>query len=526
MNPELSDSPPAIASSAADKSGTAVGGALEALLLLAAEPMSVTDLAQAVAVPEAEVAEALVELAAFYDETGRGFELRELGGGWRYYTRDEYADLVTAYVLEGQQSKLSVAALETLAVIAYRQPISRGRVSAIRGVNVDGVIRTLLARGLIEEAGHDVESGAVVFATTSYFLERMGLRTLDELPPLAPHLPGVEELEAELGQLAEVTRGRPVEAGRAGSRRPLVRIPEGGEVGETGPVNESDDIQPEHVEGQRLQKVLAAAGLASRRASEVLISEGRVEVNGRVVTEQGRRVDPDSDVIRVDGSRIPPPRRHLYLVLNKPRGVVSTLDDPQGRRTVNDLLDGLRTGKQSRLFHVGRLDTDTEGLLLLTNDGDFAQRMTHPSFAVPKTYLAEVDRRGHAAGAEAAAAGRHARRRAGAAGLGEGRLDRRRPQSGQDHVARGPEPHRAPYHGGGRSSGPAAVPDRDRTGAARDSSDRGGPGADPGRAGRPARPHRRLTAVGDQTRGGSWTVASMVWRPSTAWPAPQAGRVG
>jgi 23S rRNA pseudouridine2605 synthase len=146
----------------------------------------------------------------------------------------------------------------------------------------------------------------------------------------------------------------------------------------------------EAVEGQRLQKVLAAAGLASRRACEVLISEGRVEVNGEVVTEQGRRVHPDTDVIRVDGSRIPPPRRHLYLVLNKPRGVVSTLDDPQGRRTVNDLLDGLRTGKQSRLFHVGRLDTDTEGLLLLTNDGDFAQRLTHPSFAVTKTYLAEV----------------------------------------------------------------------------------------------------------------------------------------
>src|SRR5918996_1683433 len=95
-------------------------------------------------------------------------------------------------------------ALETLAVIAYSQPISRGRVSAVRGVNVDGVIRPLLARGLIEEAGHDRDSGAVVFATTSYFLERMGLRSLDDLPPLAPHLPAVEELEAELGQLAEV----------------------------------------------------------------------------------------------------------------------------------------------------------------------------------------------------------------------------------------------------------------------------------------------------------------------------------
>ena len=143
-------------------------------------------------------------------------------------------------------------------------------------------------------------------------------------------------------------------------------------------------------EGVRLQKVLAAAGLASRRASEIMISEGRVEVNGRVVTEQGLRIDPERDVVRVDGSRIPPPRRHLYLVLNKPRGVVSTLDDPEGRRTVNDLLANLRHGKQSRLFHVGRLDTDTEGLLILTNDGEFAHRLAHPSYEVPKTYLAEV----------------------------------------------------------------------------------------------------------------------------------------
>jgi segregation and condensation protein B len=208
MNPELVDEDVAPAPAGPAGEGD-LGGALEALLLLAAEPMSATDLAQAVGVPEAEVAAALAALAAFYDETGRGFELRELGGGWRYYTREEYADLVAAYVVEGQQARLSAAALETLAVIAYRQPISRGRVSAVRGVNVDGVIRTLLARGLIEEAGHDPESGAVVFATTSYFLERMGLRSLDELPPLAPHLPAVEELEAELGQLAEV-RPEPV----------------------------------------------------------------------------------------------------------------------------------------------------------------------------------------------------------------------------------------------------------------------------------------------------------------------------
>lgn len=140
--------------------------------------------------------------------------------------------------------------------------------------------------------------------------------------------------------------------------------------------------------GVRLQKVLAAAGIASRRASEVLISEGRVEVNSEVVLEQGRRVDPEHDVIRVDGSRIPPPRRHRYLALNKPRGVVATMNDPEGRRTVADLIAPHST---ERLFHVGRLDTDTEGLLILTNDGDFAHRLAHPSFQVPKTYIAEVN---------------------------------------------------------------------------------------------------------------------------------------
>jgi segregation and condensation protein B len=200
-NSDLSAPVVAMATTDADNSVN-VTGALEALLLLAAEPVTEFELAQAVEVPEAVVAEALAELVAFYDETGRGFELRQVGGGWRYYTRDEYADLITRYVLEGQTSKLSQAALETLAVVAYTQPISRARVSAVRGVNVDGVMRTLLSRGLIEEVGHDQESGAVLFATTSYFLERMGLKTLDELPPLAPQLPEVDELEAELGQLA------------------------------------------------------------------------------------------------------------------------------------------------------------------------------------------------------------------------------------------------------------------------------------------------------------------------------------
>jgi 23S rRNA pseudouridine2605 synthase len=120
-----------------------------------------------------------------------------------------------------------------------------------------------------------------------------------------------------------------------------------------------------------------------------LISEGRVEVNSEVVLEQGRRVDPERDVIRVDGARIPPPRRHRYLALNKPRGVIATMDDPEGRRTIADLLN-TRQLRNERLFHVGRLDTDSEGLLIMTNDGDLAQRLAHPSYEVPKTYIAEV----------------------------------------------------------------------------------------------------------------------------------------
>lgn len=145
-------------------------------------------------------------------------------------------------------------------------------------------------------------------------------------------------------------------------------------------------MAPEEVGGIRLQKVLAQAGIASRRASEQLIADGRVEVNGTVVTALGTRVDPEHDTIRVDGARIPPPRRHLYLVLNKPRGVVSTMDDPEGRPTLSQYVP-----RHQRLFHVGRLDTDTEGLILLTNDGEFAHRMSHPSYEVPKTYLAEVE---------------------------------------------------------------------------------------------------------------------------------------
>lgn len=137
----------------------------------------------------------------------------------------------------------------------------------------------------------------------------------------------------------------------------------------------------------RLQKLLAQSGVASRRKCEELMLGGLVEVDGEVVTRLGTKVDPTTAVIRVDGQRLPPVSPHVYLVLNKPRGVVSTMSDPEGRRSLGDLVEG----RPERLFHVGRLDTDTEGLILLTNDGDFAQKIAHPSYELEKTYVAEVD---------------------------------------------------------------------------------------------------------------------------------------
>lgn len=172
--------------------------ALEAVLMIADEPLDHLSLAQAVGAPPAQVRGALEALAAEYTEQGRGFDLREVGAGWRYYTREDYAPVVEQFVVEGQQARLTQAALETLAVVAYRQPISRGRVSAIRGVNVDGVMRTLLARGLVEECGADAETGAHLYRTTSYFLERIGLTSIDELPEIAPFLPEMADIEDEL----------------------------------------------------------------------------------------------------------------------------------------------------------------------------------------------------------------------------------------------------------------------------------------------------------------------------------------
>ena len=179
-----------------------LGAALEALLIVAVEPQSTVELAEATRHPVDDVAARLKELSEEYAAQGRGFALREVAGGWRFYTSETCSGMVERWVLDGQQARLTQAALETLAVIAYRQPVSRARISAVRGVNVDGVLRTLQSRGLIEEAGTDPSSQAILFRTTPYFLERMGIASLDDLPDLAEHLPDLAELEAVIDAVA------------------------------------------------------------------------------------------------------------------------------------------------------------------------------------------------------------------------------------------------------------------------------------------------------------------------------------
>lgn len=179
-----------------------VQAAVEALLMIADEPVSAIEMASVIGVPVDDVVHGIAILQQGYVDQNRGFELREIAGGWRYYTAITCAALIERYVTEGQQAKLTQAALETLAVIAYKQPVTRGRISAIRGVNVDGVIKTLLVRGLIEEVGHEAESHALLYRTTAYFLERMGMADLTDLPPIAEHLPDLADLEEVLDAVA------------------------------------------------------------------------------------------------------------------------------------------------------------------------------------------------------------------------------------------------------------------------------------------------------------------------------------
>lgn len=176
---------------------------LEAILMVVEEPVSELVLAQIIEVPTEEIAAALKNLSLKYEQEQRGFELRQVSGGWRFYSHPDLSALVERFVLDGQQARLTQAALETLSVIAYRQPVSRARVSAIRGVNVEAVMKTLVSRGLVEEAGVEGESGAVLYQTTSFFLEKIGLNSIADLPALAPFLPDIDGLDELLSTLTD-----------------------------------------------------------------------------------------------------------------------------------------------------------------------------------------------------------------------------------------------------------------------------------------------------------------------------------
>ena len=182
-------------------SNVEVERSIEAILMVVDEPVSEITLAQVLERSIDEIEAALTVLTSSCED--RGFTLKKIGGGWRFYSHPECAAVVEKFVLDGQQSRLTQAALETLSVVAYRQPVSRARVSAIRGVNVEAVMKTLITRGLVEESGLEHETGAILYTTTSYFLERLGLNSLADLPALAPYLPDLDGLDEILDSLTE-----------------------------------------------------------------------------------------------------------------------------------------------------------------------------------------------------------------------------------------------------------------------------------------------------------------------------------
>ena len=201
------------------------------------------------------------------------------------------------------------------------------------------------------------------------------MTSLTDLPDIAPLLPDVDVIDDLSETLGEEPRFMKLNGAPAAAAADVLR---------RGP-----GLRWPDAEGVRLQKVLSQAGIASRRVAEKMILDGRVEVDGRVVTEMGTRVDPAVSVVRVDGARVTVDDTLVHLALNKPRGMHSTMSDERGRPCIGDLVEHRVRGNK-KLFHVGRLDADTEGLLLLTNDGELAHRLMHPSYEVPKTYMATV----------------------------------------------------------------------------------------------------------------------------------------
>ena len=346
--------------------------AIEAVVLAATEPVEPRVLAELVELPVARVEQLCTQLAAEYDDDRRGFVLARVAGGYRFQTHPDLAPYVEHFVLEGQHVRLSGAALETLAIVAYKQPISRGQISAIRGVNVESTLSTLIrarVRGGVRARPRP--------------RPRRPLRHDD----VVPRTPGPRLV----ARTAAAGRLRPRRERRRGARTRAAL---------------SDDPTVRRGDGcnrarSRIRRLSAANQNASSAndVQKVLARAARFTACLRGADRGGprRRRRPHRDSRRPDRRREPSSSRStvcrsstrtdlVYYLLNKPARVVTTAHDPEGRRTVVELVPG-----EPRVFPVGRLDFDTEGMLLLTNDGDLAQLLTHPRYGIDKVYLAEVD---------------------------------------------------------------------------------------------------------------------------------------
>ena len=363
-----------------------LAGALEAVLLVVDAPVTEAALATAVGHPPARVRDVLLDAGRpVHRGVAPGIELRELGGGWRFYTRDRFAPVVERFVLDGAQSRLSRAALETLAVVAYRQPVTRARVAG----GPRGQRRRCRPHADVPRADRGRRRRRRTPAdccTAPPSCSWSGLvcptcRNCRRSARCCPISTG-STMSDQKKPAGRSTRkaGRPTGSGRSETVRPR---PAKADV-DAASIDPPDELTAPTASGCR--RCWPRPGVASRRKAEELIKAGRVKVDGIVVNEMGSRIDPDKAVVHVDGNRVVLREDQVYLALNKMPGMLSTMSDELGRPNIGQLLED----RPERLFHVGRLDMDSEGLLLLTNDGDLAHRLTHPSYGVAKTYMAEI----------------------------------------------------------------------------------------------------------------------------------------
>ena len=319
--------------------------ALETMMFMCGEPLEVKDAASVLEADRGEVRELFRELMNEYEQEGRGIRIREADDAFGFVTHIENDIFVRKLCTPVRIRRLSQAALEVLAIIAYRQPVTRSEIDSIRGIKSERVIDGLIDKGLIEISGRSEGVGRpLIYVTTREFLKKFGFSSLDDLP----EVPEYEEL-----------RRQPEEDAGYGQLR----------------------IDFEGDSKMRINQYIAAAGITSRRKADEMIEEGRVRINGAVLMSQGYHVQ-EGDIVEVDGVRIVPEQKKVYYLLNKPAGYVTSTADKEGRPVVTELVPD-----SIRVFPVGRLDLNTTGLLILTNDGDLSNKLMHPSHGFNKKYL-------------------------------------------------------------------------------------------------------------------------------------------